>query len=54
MCLPGYMAIDSILSLMKDDYFVSFYAFRVAHTMHILNPNMVGLMINPVYGPISQ
>ena len=54
MCLPGYMSVNNILNLMKDDYFASFFTFPVVHTMHILNRNMGGLMINPVYGPISQ
>ena len=48
------MSINNILSLTKDDYFASFFAFPVAHTMHILNHNMAGLTINPVYRPISQ
>ena len=31
-----------------------FSTFPVACTMHIFNHNMAGLMINPVYGLISQ
>ena len=34
--------------------FVSFSVFPVAHTMRVFNHTMVGLMINPVNGPISQ
>ena len=53
-CLPGYTSINNILSLTKDDYVASLFAFPFAHTMHVLNHNMAGLMINPVYRPITQ
>ena len=48
------MSVNNILNLTKDDYFASFFAFPVGHAMHVLNHNMAGLTINPVYGPISQ
>ena len=53
-CLPGYISIINILSLTKDDYVASLFAFPVAHTMHVLNHNMAGLTINPVDRPITQ
>ena len=31
-----------------------FSTFPVSPTMHVLNHNMAGLTINPVYRPISQ
>ena len=33
---------------------MSFSAFPVSHTMHVFNHTMVDLVINPVYGLISQ
>ena len=44
-----YIISSTYLNLTK-----SFFAFPVAHIIHVFNHIMVGLMINPVYGPISQ
>ena len=49
-----YIKSTTYLNLTKNVYFISFSAFPDAHTMHIFNHTMVRLMINPVYGPISQ
>ena len=54
--VPTWLFVNSTsyLNLTKNVYFVSFSAFPISHTMHVFNHSMVGLMINPVYGPISQ
>ena len=49
-----YVISSTYLNLMKIVHFVSFFAFPVACITHVFNHTMVGLMINPVYGPISQ
>ena len=49
-----YVTSTTYLNLTKNVYSVSFSTFPVSHTMHVFNRTMVGLVINPVYGPISQ
>ena len=53
--VPTWLYINSTtyLNPMKNVYSVSFSAFPVSHTMRVFNHTMVGLVINPVYGPIS-
>ena len=54
--VPTWLYVNSTayLDLTKNVYFVSFSTFPVSHTIHVFNHTMVGLVINPVYGPISQ
>ena len=54
--VPTWLYVNSTtyLNLTKNVYFVSFSALPVMHTMQVCNHTMVGLVINPVYGPISQ
>ena len=55
MCLPGYTLLQQhMFKPNKNVLFVSFFIFPVAHIMHVFNHTMVGLVINPVYRPISQ
>ena len=55
MCLPCYTLIQQhIFKPNKIVHFVSFFTFPVAHIMHVSNHTVVGLVINPVYRPISQ
>ena len=39
---------------MKNVYAVTFFAFPGSHTIHVFNHIKVGLVIDPVDGPISQ
>ena len=49
-----YVNLTTYLDLMKNVYSMSFSAFPVSLTLHVFNHTMVGLVINPVYGLISQ
>ena len=54
--MPTWLYVNSTtyFNLTKNVYSVSFFTFPVSHTMHVFNHTMVGLVINPVYGPISH
>ena len=54
--MPTWLYVNSTtyLTLTKNVYSVSFSAFPVSQTMHVFNHTMVGLVLSPVYGPISQ
>ena len=45
---------NNILNLTKNVYTVTFSAFPGSHTIHVFNHIKVGLVIDPVDGPISQ
>ena len=56
LSVPTWLYIDTATSwiLTKNVCFISFSSFALFPTIHVFNPSMVGLMINPVYGPIAQ
>ena len=54
MCLPGCMLMQQLIKPNKNVYSVTFSAFPGSHNIRIFNHIKVGLVINPVDGPISQ
>ena len=46
-------AISTTLNLTETVYTMTFSAFPCAHSIHVFNHIKVGLVIDPVDGPIS-